>query len=133
MTNSASPLASPVNSAAAAGVAAGVTAGFSSDFSNMDIDVQAAALTLHLVPQIPPRDAISTHSWLGGRPRLDPGAAWPEIREVPGQFIAQIACADLPAGVWDGLGPRRGSLALFIHPRDGDAAFQIYISIGQAF
>lgn len=79
-------------------------------------------VAVRLAPQIPPRTDEARTSWLGGRPRLDPGAAWPQIREVPGQFIAQIACADLPADIWDGLGPRRGSLALFIHPRDGDAA-----------
>lgn len=82
----------------------------------------AERVAVRLVPQIPPRTGEAHTSWLGGRPRLDPGAAWPQIREVPGQFIAQIACADLPADIWDGLGPRRGSLALFIHPRDGDAA-----------
>lgn len=79
-------------------------------------------VAVRIVPQIPPRmDEIAT-SWLGGRPRLEPGMAWPEIREVRGEFIAQIACADLPADIWDGLGPRRGSLAFFIHPRDGDVA-----------
>jgi hypothetical protein len=79
-------------------------------------------VAVRLVAQIPPRSEEIATSWLGGRPRLDPGMAWPEIREVPGQFIAQIACAALPADIWDGLGPRRGSIALFIHPRDGDAA-----------
>ncbi|HMP44991.1 MAG TPA: DUF1963 domain-containing protein [Sphingopyxis sp.] len=80
------------------------------------------AVSVRLVPQIPPRRHEVATSWLGGRPRLDPGARWPEIREVPGDFVAQIACADLPRGLWDGLGPRSGSLAFFIHPRDGDAA-----------
>lgn len=80
-----------------------------------DIDVQAAALTLHLVPQIPPRDAISTHSWLGGRPRLATGAAWPQIDDQPADFLAQIGCADLPRDLWGGLGPRHGALAFFIH------------------
>jgi len=79
-------------------------------------------VAVRLVPQIPPRrDEVAT-SWLGGRPRLDPGQTWPDIREVPGEFIAQIACAGLPADIWDGLGPRRGSFAIFIHPRDGDVA-----------
>ncbi|WP_338424387.1 DUF1963 domain-containing protein [Sphingopyxis kveilinensis] len=80
-----------------------------------DIDEQAAALTLHLVPQIPPRDAISTHSWLGGRPRLATGAAWPQIDDLPADFLAQIGCADLPRDLWGGLGPRHGALAFFIH------------------
>lgn len=80
------------------------------------------AIAVRLAPQIPPRRHEVATSWLGGRPRLDPGARWPEIREVPGDFVAQIACADLPRGLWDGLGPRSGSFAFFIHPRDGDAA-----------
>jgi len=79
-------------------------------------------VTVRLAPQIPPRKDEIVTSWLGGRPRLDPGAPWPEIREVRGEFLAQIACAHLPADLWDGLGPRRGSLAIFIHPRDGDVA-----------
>lgn len=79
-------------------------------------------VTVRLVPQIPPRKDEVVTSWLGGQPRLDPGAPWPEIREVQGEFLAQIACAHLPADIWDGLGPRRGSLAFFIHPRDGDVA-----------
>ena len=33
--------------------------------------------------------------------------------EVPLHFIAQIACADLPPGLWGGLGPRSGWLRLF--------------------
>lgn len=79
-------------------------------------------VAVRLVPQIPPRRDEIVTSWLGGRPRLDPGTPWPEIREVRGEFLAQIACAHLPADLWDGLGPRRGSLAFFIHPRDGDVA-----------
>src|SRR3989344_1892221 len=79
-------------------------------------------VAVRIVPQIPPRmDEIAT-SWLGGRPLLRPRIARPEIREVRGEFIAQIACAALPADIWDGLGPRRGSLAVFIHPRGGDVA-----------
>ncbi|MGH6651837.1 MAG: DUF1963 domain-containing protein [Sphingopyxis sp.] len=79
-------------------------------------------VAVRLAPQIPPRTGEVATSWIGGRPRLDPGMAWPEIREIPGDFLGQIACAGLPADVWDHLGPRRGSLAFFIHPRDGDVA-----------
>ena len=78
-------------------------------------DAPTATLTLRLVPQIPPRDAISTHSWLGGRPRLATGAAWPQIDDQPADFLAQIGCADLPRDLWGGLGPRHGALAFFIH------------------
>lgn len=82
----------------------------------------SGTVAVRLVAQIPPRTDEARTSWLGGRPRLDPGARWPEIREVPGDFLGQIACADLPRDLWDGLGPRQGSLAFFIHPRDGDIA-----------
>lgn len=79
-------------------------------------------VALRLVPQIPPRTEIPATSWLGGRPRLPAHMRWPEIREVPGDFLAQISCADLPRDLWDGLGPREGSLAFFIHPCDYDVA-----------
>lgn len=76
-----------------------------------------AAVSLRLVPQIPPRDAISTNSWLGGRPRLSAGMAWPQIDDQPADFLAQIDCAALPRDLWGGLGPRDGALAFFIHRR----------------
>lgn len=77
----------------------------------------AEEVTLRLVPQIPPRDAISTNSWLGGRPRLPTGMEWPRIDDQPADFLAQISCADLPQDLWGGLGPRDGALAFFIHRR----------------
>ncbi len=48
----------------------------------------ADAVSLRLVPQIPPRDAILTTSWLGGRPRLPSGAEWPLIDGEPADFLA---------------------------------------------
>jgi hypothetical protein len=80
----------------------------------------AEAVALRLVPQIPPRDAISTNSWLGGRPRLPAGMLWPRIDDQPADFLAQISCADLPQDLWGGLGPRDGALAFFIHRRNYD-------------
>ncbi len=80
----------------------------------------AEAVALRLVPQIPPRDAISTTSWLGGRPRLPAGTEWPKIDDQPADFLAQIDCASLPRDLWDGLGPRDGTLAFFIHRRRPD-------------
>lgn len=79
--------------------------------------IETDAVTLRLVPQIPPRDAISTNSWLGGRPRLPGGTEWPQIDGEPTDFLAQIDCASLPPALWDGLGPRDGALAFFIHRR----------------
>ena len=80
----------------------------------------AEPVTVRLVPQIPPRDTACPTSWLGGQPRLDRGTAWPEIREIPAVFLAQISFADLPRDLWDGLGPRSGAYAVFTHPHDGD-------------
>lgn len=78
-----------------------------------------AAVQVRLVPQIPPRDAILTRSRLGGRPRLPADVDWPRIDGVKGDFLAQIACTDLPADLWEGLGPRAGWLAIFAHPETG--------------
>jgi hypothetical protein len=78
---------------------------------------QGEAVALRLLPQIPPRDAISTNSWLGGRPRLAAGMEWPRIDDQPADFLAQVDCAALPPGLWGGLGPRDGALAFFIHRR----------------
>lgn len=73
--------------------------------------------------QIPPRDE-GPRSWLGGLPMLPDGVEWPrgvnpekaEAGAVPLHFAAQIACADLPADLWGGLGPRQGWLLLFVNP-----------------
>lgn len=78
---------------------------------------ETETVTVRLVPQIPLRDAISTNSWLGGRPRLPGGMAWPQIDGEPADFLAQIDCASLPPALWGGLGPRDGVLAFFIHRR----------------
>lgn len=76
---------------------------------------------VRLIPRIPPRDAIHTRSWIGGRPRLPEAVDWPRIDGARADFLAQIACADLPAELWDGLGPRDGWLAVFGHPDTGAA------------
>lgn len=76
---------------------------------------------VRLIPQIPPRDAILRKSWMGGRPRLPAAVEWPQIDGRDGDFIAQIACADLPPTLWDGLGPRTGWLAFFANPDSGEA------------
>ncbi len=80
---------------------------------------RAEAAIVRLVPQIPLRDAILTRSLLGGRPRLPQGMEWPHVDGRPGDFLAQVSCADLPADLWDGLGPRQGWLAFFANPDSG--------------
>lgn len=82
----------------------------------------AAAVSVRLVPHIPPRDAIHRRSWLGGRPRLSAAMDWPLVDGQPGDFLAQICCADLPVGLWDDLGPRTGWLAFFANPDSGQVA-----------
>jgi Domain of unknown function (DUF1963) len=76
--------------------------------------------------QIPPRFE-APRSWLGGLPMMPASVEWPrsvsaehpERGERPLHFVAQIACADLPADLWAGLGPRHGWLLLFIDPNQG--------------
>ncbi|WP_084251847.1 DUF1963 domain-containing protein [Bradyrhizobium sp. AT1] len=76
--------------------------------------------------QIPPRFE-APRSWLGGLPMMPDHVAWPrsvsseypDRGERPLHFVAQIACADLPAELWGGLGPRQGWLLLFIDPNQG--------------
>lgn len=106
--------------AAAIEPAAGALESMASEVEEAAYQVQkidGEEVTLRLVPQIPPRDAISTNSWLGGRPRLPTGTEWPRIDDQPADFLAQISCADLPQDLWGGLGPRDGALAFFIHRR----------------
>ncbi|WP_447749923.1 DUF1963 domain-containing protein [Sphingopyxis fribergensis] len=78
----------------------------------------AEEVVVRLVPQIPPRDAISTSSWLGGQPRLPGGMEWPQIGGEAADFLAQIDCAGLPQDLWGRLGPRDGALAFFVHRRN---------------
>lgn len=57
-------------------------------------------------------------SWLGGLPMMPTGFDWPTGSEHPLHFVAQIACEDLPADLWNGLGPRTGWLLFFLNPND---------------
>lgn len=84
--------------------------------------VSAPAVTVRLAPQIPPRDAISTHSRLGGRPRLPVTMEWPRVDGRDGDVLAQVACAELPPELWDGVGPRTGSLIFLANPDSGAPA-----------
>ncbi len=85
------------------------------------------SVSLVLRRQVPPRFDDAPRSWLGGLPMMPETVDWPRAvapeapddGEVPLNFVAQIACADFPAELWDGLGPRTGWLLLFLNPRDG--------------
>lgn len=89
------------------------------DLSAADKVPTADKVIVRLVPQNPPRDALFRKSWLGGRPHLPVGVDWPRVDGADGDFLAQIDCTDLPAALWDGLGPRTGSLAFFANPDSG--------------
>jgi hypothetical protein len=83
-------------------------------------------VTAVLKRQIPLRDE-PPRSWIGGLPMLPDAVEWPRQSSrrhpdkgaIPLNFLAQIACADLPADLWGGLGPRHGWLVFFA-PRPGD-------------
>jgi hypothetical protein len=67
---------------------------------------------------LPPEDPARVTSWIGGLPKLPRTVDWPATQDGPMLFVAQIALADLPQGIWGGLGPRTGSLAFFVHADD---------------
>ncbi len=65
--------------------------------------------------QVPIRFDEPSRSWLGGLPMMPTLVKWPRDKEgAPLHFIAQVACEDLPAGLWNGQGPRKGWLLLFV-------------------
>jgi uncharacterized protein YwqG len=65
--------------------------------------------------QVPIRFDETARSWLGGLPMMPRLAKWPRDKAgAPLHFVAQIACGDLPAQLWNGLGPRKGWLLLFV-------------------
>lgn len=75
-------------------------------------DKQTAVI---LKRQVPIRFGEAPRSWLGGLPMMPESVAWPRAGSgAPLHFIAQVNCADLPANLWNGLGPRQGWLLLFI-------------------
>lgn len=74
-------------------------------------------VSVRLVPQVPIIEAENSAGWLAGGARLPPGMAWPAIEGEALQLLAQIDCTQLPPGLWGGLGPRQGWLAIFLGPR----------------
>jgi hypothetical protein len=71
--------------------------------------------SLILKRQIPIRFDEEPRSWLGGLPMMPRGTKWPrDAAGDPLHFIAQVACADIPPALWNGLGPRQGWLLLFL-------------------
>ncbi len=92
-------------------------------------------VTAILRRQIPP-SSDAPRSWIGGLPMMPENVAWPrgvcsdypDRGEQPLHFVAQIACEDLPADLWGGIGPRTGWLVFFLAANaccpesDGDRA-----------
>ena len=71
--------------------------------------------------QIPIRHDTPSQSWLGGLPMMPRLVKWPRSAEgSPLHFLAQISCADLPADLWNGYGPRHGWMLLFIDTLEQD-------------
>jgi uncharacterized protein YwqG len=65
--------------------------------------------------QVPIRFEEPARSWLGGLPMMPGLTKWPRDKAgAPLHFVAQICCSDLPANLWNGLGPRKGWLLLFV-------------------
>lgn len=58
-----------------------------------------------------------TKSWVGGLPALPDGMGWPSFDGRPASFLAQISLEGLPDTLWQGLGPRKGSLVFFTDPQ----------------
>lgn len=74
-----------------------------------------AAQSVILRRQVPVRFDEPPRSWLGGLPMMPDNTPWPRTDDgAPMQFVAQIACADLPPGLWSGHGPRKGWLLAFV-------------------
>jgi hypothetical protein len=88
------------------------------------------AVSVRLVPEVPIRNE-SPNGWLGGGARLPAGMPWPEIGGAPLQLLAQVDCAALPAGLWDGLGPRHGWLTIFIEPVKFTVQVMHFAEVGQ--
>lgn len=83
-----------------------------------------AAQSVILRRQVPVRFDEPLRSWLGGLPQMPEGMEWPRTDDgAPMHFLAQVACADLPPGMWSGRGPRDGWLLAFVDMHgllDGD-------------
>src|SRR4051812_4980609 len=88
------------------------------------------AVSVRLVPQVPIRNE-SANGWFGGGARLPFGLRWPEIGGIPLQLLAQVNCDALPAGLWDGLGPRHGWLAIFIEPIEYTVQVMHFTEVGR--
>ena len=82
-------------------------------FSTPNPNDQSVSVVLR--QQIPIRFDEPARSWLGGYPMMPDGIEWPRDETgSPLHFVAQIDCSDFPKELWNGLGPRKGWLLLFV-------------------
>ena len=70
-----------------------------------------------LAPAVP-LPASQSAGWFGGAPSLPDDIAWPEIGGEALRFACQIDLSALPVNIWGGVGPRKGWLAVFLHPEN---------------
>ncbi len=84
-----------------------------------------AETSVRLIPGTPTAGPVD--SWLGGCPHLPEGTGWPEIAGQPAQFLGQVDCRRLPAGIWRGQGPRSGSLVFFRADQLGNGAWPVRV------
>ncbi|MEX1153720.1 DUF1963 domain-containing protein [Parvibaculum sp.] len=82
----------------------------------MQADARNSSEPCALLTPVVPLPAQQHAGWFGGMPRLPGNIAWPEIEGEPLRFICQLDLSALPENIWSGLGPRRGWLAVFLHP-----------------
>lgn len=82
----------------------------------MEVRLAVEPISAILRPQVPIRFNETPRSWLGGLPQMPSSIDWPRggAGSFPMHFAAQICCADLPAELWQGKGPRQGWLLLFL-------------------
>ncbi|MHC2337205.1 DUF1963 domain-containing protein [Bradyrhizobium sp. USDA 4454] len=88
-------------------------------------------LLVRLVPQVPVRDRDQAVAWIGGGARLPDGLEWPTVGDSAFQLLVQVDCSRLPAGLWDGLGPRHGWLAIFLDPQNVKARVLHFSDAGE--
>ncbi|MEO0605843.1 MAG: DUF1963 domain-containing protein, partial [Myxococcota bacterium] len=74
------------------------------------------------------RSASGEGSGYGGRPGLPADVPWPT--DAAGRslvFVAQLRCADFPADLWGGAGPRTGWFLIFVGGRFVDGVLPAHV------
>lgn len=85
-------------------------------------EVDESRLSVRLRPIVPLPRGRQRRTWFGGFPRLPGSVNWPMSDGAPMRFVAQIDLAELPPGLWGGIGPRSGWIGIFVGTRDGRLA-----------